>query len=170
MPPTNLMEALQNLRRRVKVFGVVYGVGLVVASAVGLLLAVVLIDRVLHLPTTPRLIVNLAALAALVYAGWHWVAREMGQRQSLSDLAGRLERFFPHFDDTLRSAVEFVRPTRGDIPGSIAMKDRTIAEANRRAEQVDLNRAVTLKPVYLSTGAALGSLALILLVDGAGAV
>ena len=44
MPPTMLMESLRNLRRRVKLFGVFYGLGVVVAAAAALVLLVVLAD------------------------------------------------------------------------------------------------------------------------------
>src|SRR5947209_5656401 len=112
MPPTMLMESLQDLRRKMKVFSVVYGTGLLIASAVALLLAVVLLDYMLGLPAPLRIAVNLAALGALGYLLYHWVGREAVKKQPLSDLAGRLEHAFPHFEGSLRSTVEFVRPTR----------------------------------------------------------
>ena len=66
-------------------------------------------------PLADRIAMEIAALGYLVY---HWVGREAVKRRTLSDLAGRLEQAFPHFEGTLRSTVEFVRPTRGEIPGS----------------------------------------------------
>jgi hypothetical protein len=161
MPPSNLIDSLQNLRRRMKVFGVMYGAGIVVACAVGLLLAVVLLDWALGLPTPLRLAVNLAALGALAYALYHWVAREAMKKLPLTDLAGRLEHHYPEFEDTVRSTVDFVRPSRGVVPGSEMMKQRTIAEAVRRAGQVNLNSAVVLRPVWYSAAAGAGALLLI---------
>src|SRR5687768_9079275 len=157
---TGLLQTLNGLRRKVKVLGVVYGAGLVLASAVILLLAAVLIDWVLRLPLAPRLVINLAALVALGYAVYRWVIRPATSKLTLTDLAGRLEHVFPQFDDTLRSTVNFV--VTPDVPGSDVMKQRTIAEATRRARSVDLDKAVALKPVWYSTAAGLGSLALVL--------
>src|SRR4051812_41155983 len=126
MPPTMLINSLESVRKRLKLLGVVYGVGVVLAGAVALLLATVLIDYVLNLPAAPRLIIILAALAGLCYAIYRWVVTPMLARLLLSDVAGRLEQAFPEFNDRLRSTVDFVR---SDAPGSQVMKERVIGEA-----------------------------------------
>ena len=54
MPPTMLIDALQGIRRRVKLLGVVYGVGIAVAVAIALLLGTILFDYLLNLPAWPR--------------------------------------------------------------------------------------------------------------------
>ena len=54
MPPTLLIDSLNGLRRRVKFLSVLFGVGILLASAVGILLATVLLDYVLKLPVVPR--------------------------------------------------------------------------------------------------------------------
>src|SRR5688572_6217045 len=94
-----LLESLQGVRRRVKFLSVAFGVGLVVAAAVGMLLAVVLLDYLLNLPAVPRLALLVGALMTLGYALYRWVARPVAARLSLGDLAGRLEGVFPQFDD-----------------------------------------------------------------------
>jgi len=170
MPPTmdyaatgaNLLESLRNLRRRVKLLSVAYGAGIVLASAVGLVLAVVLLDYLLQLPAGPRIAVNLAALAVLGYAAWICVVRPALARITLSDLAGRIENTFPQFDDTLRSTVIFTQ--QKDVPGSEVMKFRTVERANTLASQVDLSQAVALKPVWGSIAMGLGALAIFLLI------
>src|SRR4051812_19314983 len=169
MPPTmdytgratGLLESLQDIRRRVKVFGVAYGVGVVVACAVVLVLAAVLIDWALALPRPLRLLVNLGAVVTLGYALLRYVVRPALSRLSLTDLAGRLENVFPQFDDSLRSTVNFVAH---DVPGSEAMKQRTVVKATELAERVDLSRAVELRPVWYSAAAGIGAvLALVVL-------
>ena len=65
MPPTLLINSLNDLRRRVKFLSVLFGVGILLASAVGILLATVLVDYILKLPVVPRLLVILIALAAV---------------------------------------------------------------------------------------------------------
>lgn len=166
MPPTvdiagstsGLLNSLRDVRRRVKVLGVAYGVGVVLAVAVGLLLAAVFVDWLLVLSLPLRLLVNLAALGALGYALVRWVARPVLLKLSLTDLAGRLENVFPQFDDTLRSTVNFAVH---DVPGSDAMKARTVAKAAETAKSVDLYRAIELKPVGLSVAAGVGAVALL---------
>ncbi|MDB5294624.1 MAG: hypothetical protein JWO31_607 [Phycisphaerales bacterium] len=169
MPPTmdsanagaGLLDALRALRRRVKLLGAARGAGIVLAAAVGLVVAAVLLDYLLKLPPLPRAIVNLAALAALGYAAWAYVVRPAVARLSLSDLAGRIESTFPQFDDTLRSTVTF---TERDVPGSAAMKQRTVERARQVAADVDLSRAVALRPVWGSTALGLGALVALLAV------
>jgi hypothetical protein len=153
-----LIESLRTVRRRVKLLGVAFGAGVVIACAVLLLLAVVLLDWLLALPTTLRIIVNLAALAGLGYVMLRWVVRPALARLSLSDLAGRLEHAFPQFDDRLRSTVDFIQQ---DIPGSDVMKQRTVADTTTLAKDVDLSRAVVLKPVWISASGALASVVLL---------
>jgi hypothetical protein len=81
-------------------------------------------------------------------------------------LAGRIENTFPQFDDTLRSTVTFAEQ---DVPGSAAMKERTVARARQVAAEVDLSKAVVMKPVWgsvaLGVGAVVALVAIAALVD-----
>src|SRR5690349_12511084 len=108
MPPTMLLESLSGVRRRVKLLGAMYGVGIVVAATIALLLATVLLDYVLNLPAAPRLAVILLSLGAIGYALVRWVIKPLVAKLTLNDVAGRLEQAFPQFNDRLRSTVDFV--------------------------------------------------------------
>src|SRR5215218_2698193 len=88
---SGLLESLRTLRRKVKLLTVLYGVGIVLACAVALLLAVVLLDFALRLPTEARVVVNLVAVLALGFALWRWVAAPALRRLTLHDLAGTIE-------------------------------------------------------------------------------
>src|SRR5436853_270428 len=103
MPPTALLESLHALRRKVKVFAVAFGAGVAAASAVGLLLATLLLDYEFGLDPLPRAVLILAALAAFAYALWHWVIRPASAEVTLGHIAGSIEHAFPQFDDRLRS-------------------------------------------------------------------
>src|SRR6185437_2429801 len=107
MPPTMLIDALNGIRRRVKILGVAYGVGVAFAAAIGLLLLTIFADYLLNLPAWPRCVLLIAALAGVAYAIGRWVFKPAASKLSLSDLAGRLEHAFPQFDDRLRSTVDF---------------------------------------------------------------
>jgi len=155
-----LLDSLSSIRRKVRVLSVMYGVGIVLASAVGLILAAVLLDYLLNLPAVPRLMFLLAAFVGIVYTLWNYVFKPMASRLSLGDVAGRLENAFPQFDDRLRSTVDFVRT---DLPGSPMMKDRVIGEADRMAASVNLNTALSAKPVVFSMGAGILALGLCVL-------
>jgi Domain of unknown function (DUF4175) len=159
MPPTALIVTLESLRRRVRVLSVLYGLGIVVAAAAGLLLATVLLDYLLNLPPIPRIVVMLAALFCVARVVRRWVMRPAVARLGLSDVAGRLEHTFPDFKDRLRSTVDFVTK---QTPGSEVMKSRVVAETADLAGKFDLNSAIQTRPVWESF--ALGGGAVVVLV------
>ncbi|HMB94717.1 MAG TPA: hypothetical protein VKK61_01625, partial [Tepidisphaeraceae bacterium] len=140
-----------------KLLSAIHGIGIVLAAAVGLLLATVLIDYICNLPATPRLIIIFSSLAVLVYALIRWIIKPISARLSLSDVAGRVEQAFPQFNDRLRSTVDFVQ---SDVPGSEAMKRRVVGEATDLASRLNLRRAVIARPAINSIAAGLGAILL----------
>jgi hypothetical protein len=166
MPPTALIGTLESLRRRVRLLSVMYGVGILVAIAAGLLLATIFLDYLLNLPPIPRIVLMVAAAACLVHFFTRWVIRPAMTNIRLSDVAGKLEHAFPDFKDRLRSSVDFL--TKG-TPGSEVMKNRVVAEAAELAGRFDLASAVENKPVvesFAAGGAALLFLALLAAMAG----
>jgi hypothetical protein len=155
MPPAALINTLQSLRRRLRLLSVMYGMGILLAIAAGLLLGTVLLDYLLNLPAIPRIIVMAAALACLAHFLGRWVIRPAMRKLRLSDVAGRLEHAFPDFHDRLRSSVDFL--TKG-TPGSQAMKNRVVAEAAELAGRFDLSGAIQTKPVWESFAAGGGAI------------
>src|SRR5687767_597545 len=125
----SLIEALQEIRRKVKLFSVAYGSGIAVAAAAGLLVGVILLDWLLNLPTPLRVVLVLGALAEFAYVLWACVLRPLYARLTIGDVAGRLEHAFPQFDDRLRSTVDFVRDGGAYVPGSDPMKQKVVDEA-----------------------------------------
>src|SRR5580704_1125361 len=99
MPPTSLIPTLESLRNRVRLLTVLYGVGIIIAIAAGLLLGIVLLDYVLNLPPIPRIILMILGVACLLYYLSRWVVRPAMSRLRLTDLAGKLEHAFPDFKD-----------------------------------------------------------------------
>jgi hypothetical protein len=154
-----LIDSLHGLRRRVKAFAVAYGVALVVALGVGILLAILLIDYELSLDPTGRLMLILVGLGSWGYAAWHWVVRPSMAKVTISHIAGSLEHTYPQFDDRLRSTVDFVDH---DVPGSATMKDRVVDQATELARGVDLQQVIVGRPVYLSVAGAVASLLLLI--------
>jgi len=155
MPPTMLINSLEAVRRRAKRLSVAYGLGIVVSAAAGLLVATVLSDYLLNLRAVPRLVVMAAAAGTLFYAAFRWIVQPGMGRLSLSDIAGRLERVFPQFDDRLRSTIDFLGPQspRSDH-GSDVMKQRVVEQATALAATIDLKHAVIAKPAWYSLGGA----------------
>src|SRR5689334_21067322 len=128
-----LLDSLDGVRRKAKTLGVLRGLGVVLAAAVGLLLAVVLLDYLIRLHPAPRMVLLALALIALGRVFWQWVGKPLRANLTLSDMAGHLENVFPQFEDRLRSTVDFVRTEQ---PGSDVMKQRTIHQANELAAGV----------------------------------
>ena len=150
MPVTQLMDALDGLRRRAKFLSVLFGVGVVIAAAVAALLVTVALDYLMNLPALPRLVVLLAAFAAVAFLGWRHIARPLLSRVTLGDVAGRVEMLYPQFEDRLRSAVQF--EDAHDQVGSERMRRKVTQQAAEIAGRVDLGRAVRTRPALLSLG------------------
>lgn len=159
MPPTALIQSIDAVRRRARVLSIAYGVGVVAASAIGLLVAVVLIDYLLNLRSLPRVVVMLLSIGTLGYLAYRYIARPAIAALTLSDVAGRLEKAFPQFEDRLRSTVNFVE---SENPGSDVLQQRVILQATEMARSVDLSSAVVAKPAMVSMGSAAGAFVLML--------
>ncbi len=158
--PQALLTNLETVRKRVRVLAIVHGVGLVIAVLAGLLFVTVSLDYFLNLPALPRVVVILAALAALGYAAFRWIIKPGLAELSLSDVAGRLERAFPQFDDRLRSTVNFLRT---DVPGSDIMKQRVVEQATSLASNVDLTSAIVAKPAWYAAGGGMAAVGVLIL-------
>jgi hypothetical protein len=165
MPPTMLFQSLHEVRRRIKLLSVAFGIGIVVASAVAVIVTTIFLDWLFDLPAVPRLIFMAASLFGIGWAVTRWIVQPALSRLSLSDMAGRLENAFPVFSDRLRSTVNFVGGA--DASGSGAMKDRVVAETTQLAERVDLHSAVVMRPVVLSAAGGFAAIVLLLLLSAA---
>lgn len=162
MVPTQLIDAIQDVRRKAKLLSIGYGVGVVLASVVAMLCGLVLLDWMLNLPAWPRVVLILGGLVGIGWTVRRFIWRPAATRITLSDIAGRLEQTFPQFDDRLRSTIDFVR--EGHVPGSDLMKQRTIEQAARLADEVNLRGAVVATPAVRSIAGGLSALLVLLLV------
>ena len=161
MPPTALIESIASVRSRVRRLSVVYGVGVAIAAAAGLLAAVVGVDYLLNLYAWPRVLLILVAFAAAGYCLWRFVLKPATATLTLSDIAAKLERAFPQFEDRLRSTINFIETKNA---GSDVLQQRTIEQATRLAGEVRLPDAVVARPAITSAGVAAGAVVAVLLV------
>ena len=161
MAHERIITAIEDVRRRAKWLSVVYGVGLVLAGVVGLLVTLVALDWLLNLPAWPRLMLVLASVGAIGWGLWKFVIRPGRSALPLSDVAGRRERAFPEFDDRLRSTLDFVKA--GYVPGSDMMKQRTVDQAAELAGKVDLRSAIVARPAVRSMFGGVGAVVILLL-------
>ncbi|HEV7300548.1 MAG TPA: hypothetical protein VGN72_14375 [Tepidisphaeraceae bacterium] len=161
MTPTPLIESLQSFRRRVRMLTLVTGVGYALAAAIGMVLAVVLVDYLLNLQAVLRIAVMVAVAVGIGGILARYVVRPLVGKLPLTDIAGRLEEAFPQFDDRVRSTVNFM--AGGEVHGSGVMKQHVIDQATSLVQSVDLNRAIATKPVKQASGLAAGAVALLVL-------
>jgi hypothetical protein len=162
MSPVRLLDSLNDLRRKIRLMSLAYGLGLVVAAGIGLILGLALLDYLLNLPGGPRFVLLLVAIVALAWVAVRFIIRPLSASFTLRDVASRMERAFPVFDDRLRSTVDFIERK---TPGSDAMKDRVIAETARLAGQVNLNQALVYKPVWYSMGMGAAAVGLLVMLS-----
>ncbi|HEY1684160.1 MAG TPA: DUF4175 family protein [Tepidisphaeraceae bacterium] len=157
-PP--VISQLRGLGRRIRAISLFDGVAVVVAAGAAAMLLILLADYVLNLPPAGRVaILIIAAVMIIAIAIWR-LARPLAQKIPLSFLATRVEQAFPQFRDRLRSTVDF---TNESVPGSEAMKNRVVAETSELFQQIDVRRAVSLRPFYQSLGVALVAVLAILI-------
>jgi hypothetical protein len=161
MAPQILLDSLETVRRRVRLLTVLFGIGLAATAAVAVLLTTVLADYLLNLPALPRLMLILIALGAIFYALWHWVIQSILARLTLNEVAGRVEKTFPQYQDRLRSTIDIL--AGGQFPGSEVMKQRVVSEAARLTQSLDLTRVVVARPVWYSSTAAMAAILLLAL-------
>ena len=162
MNQTILLDSLESVRRRVRWLTVVFGVGLVATAGVGVLLLTVLADYLLNLHALPRIVLVLAALVGVGYCLWKWVIQSMLARLSLNDVAGRVERTYPEYQDRLRSTIDILLGK--EVPGSELMKQRVISETTRLTQSLDLSSVVVSQPVWYSAGAGTAALLVAVLI------
>ena len=90
---------------------------------------------------------------------YRWLVQPLLARLTLNDVAGRVERTYPQFQDRLRSTVDIL--TGRDVPGSDVMKQRVVSEAARLTQSLDLSRVVVARPVWYSSAGATAAVAVL---------
>ena len=143
MTPAMLIETLTALRGRVRRLTALYGVGVLLACVGGALLAMGLLDWTFHLSGMWRLLLLLGSAALIVAAIVRHVAAPLRSTLPLTDVAGRIERVFPQFEDRLRSAVGFIHAPTPDSPD---MQRTTIEQAVNLASTLPLKNVVDPRP------------------------
>jgi len=126
-----LAMPLARLRSRARALLVVQRAGLIVAALVAAGLAMALVDVVLRLPMSLRVINLVIAAAAVGVAVARFVVPALRFRPSLTDVALRVEGSRPELKGRLASALDFAREaSRGRAgPGAEPPMTRALASA-----------------------------------------
>ncbi|MEX0710727.1 MAG: hypothetical protein WD278_00170, partial [Pirellulales bacterium] len=163
-----LEARMARIRRRARLLVLVHALGRLAAMLVAVVIALVLIDWLIHFED--RGLRTIASLAALAVAAWGlvrfvWPALHLPLGKL--HVALGVERTFPQLNDRLASTVEFLGQGEHDpYAGSPALRRAVIAQATAEVEQLDLDRAFETRPAYRSAAAALAvcGLAILLVV------
>lgn len=161
MTPAMLINLLGSLRGRLRRLTGAYGLGIVLALLGAVFLAIALLDYTFHLSQIWRALFlagGIGFLGAAVYRAL-WVPLQ--SRLPVTDIAGRIEKRFPQFEDRLRSAVGFIQSPTNDSP---AMQQATIDQAVNLASTLPLKDVVDFRPALRSLAVGLG----VVLAIGAG--
>src|SRR5262245_9222458 len=88
-----------------------------------------------------------------------WILRPLDGTGDPVRVALRVERAYPEFNDSLVSAVQFLRQDSGDRTSSPGLRKAAISRASRKAERYEFDRAVDGRWVRRSVLAALLAIA-----------
>ncbi|HRQ75838.1 MAG TPA: hypothetical protein PK098_07965 [Phycisphaerales bacterium] len=103
----HVIDQLEQIRRRSRAMLVLQRASVVLAWAIGIMLALIALDYLLRLPSAFRLVTLILGSAALLYTFHTRVWSAARFRPSLTQLALRVERVFPAVAGRLASSVEF---------------------------------------------------------------
>lgn len=134
-----LERKIAAIRRRVRTLAALHGVGRVTALVVAAILILGAGDYLVRFEDRGLRIMGSLALAGLILWAIHrYLLCGMLTRLDDVDVALRIERRFPQFNDRLASAVQFLRQ-KEDQPyaGSPALRRAVVFETEQEAEKLD---------------------------------
>jgi hypothetical protein len=167
MAEQKLFERLAELRSRLKYVLWVHGVcWLVVVFFLTALLAGSL-DWLWHLDDSGvRFVLTLAILGCSGYVAWRYLWRPLSVSLTDVDLAARIERRHPEFEDGLSSTVQFLESNQDERTGSPELQREVIRQTLARLDKVRVDRIIETSPVQRIASGALLTCVLVGLIVG----
>ncbi|HVT79856.1 MAG TPA: hypothetical protein VHM90_04305, partial [Phycisphaerae bacterium] len=146
-----LVARLTRLRGRVRMILGLYGMGVLITTAVGALFLLVLADYLIHIPLAGRLVLLILALVGIGVLAWRTLIAPLSTRLTDTFLASRVENQNPHLSDELLSAVAFIH-SRAAATNAFAAKHIDLAA--RRTESIKFEDAVDFRRAGKAMGIA----------------
>ena len=167
MAEQKLFERLAELRSRLKYVLWVHGVcWLVVVFFTTALLAGSL-DWLWHLDDSGvRFVLTLAIVGSSSYVGWRYLWRPLTVSLTDVDLAARIERRHPEFEDGLSSTVQFLESNQDERTGSPELQREVIRQTLARLDRVRVDRIIETSSVQRIASGALLTCVLVGLIVG----
>ncbi|HUG94319.1 MAG TPA: hypothetical protein VML55_26045, partial [Planctomycetaceae bacterium] len=146
--PEPLASRLGRLRSRIRQALCVYGVSWVVSVVFGAVLLAGLLDWAVHLDDAGvRFVLLLAILATGGWVAWRYLAAPLLRPFTDVDLAMRIERRFPGFNDGLTSTVEFLEGGTAPRFGSPELQRNVVDQTLRQVERIDFGDVIETRSV-----------------------
>ena len=165
--PEHLETRLRDLRQRLRQMTWLYGLSWLVAVVFGATLAVGLLDWSLRLEDAGvRLILGLGILASATWISWRLLLRPLRRQISDVEIALRIERRYPGFNDSLASTVQFLKTNADPHLGSPEMQKQVVERTVAQVERVNLSDIVETRRVRKVALAAVGICLLAAMIAG----
>lgn len=153
-----IKKKLARLRRVVRMWLVIHGLSWFVAIGLGTALALGSLDCIIRFRDTGvRVIFSLVLLVVLGWACYRHLLRIVTTRLDDVELARRVQRRFPSLNDSLASAVEFLKQSEDEpTAGSPSLRRAVVAKTTAEVEDMDFSAVVDRRPLGKAMTAALG--------------
>ncbi|MFP6700705.1 MAG: hypothetical protein VB861_03110 [Planctomycetaceae bacterium] len=141
--PLPLQTAFGQLARRWRWLTVLHGIGLFLLTTTALLAAGVLLDLLLPLSTSLRILDLLLVGSGIAWAGYRLVLKRITAAISRAELAALVERLHPELEERLTSSVELLEAN--DQHGSDSLRLLLLEETTTAAQSVDFRQVLSLR-------------------------
>ncbi|MDA0282984.1 MAG: hypothetical protein O3B86_06480, partial [Planctomycetota bacterium] len=165
--PEQLFDRLRELRQRVRYVLWVYGFCCLTVTFFLTTLLAGSLDWLWHLDESgTRVLLGLGILGASVWVGWRFLWIPLTTDFSNAELASRIEKHDPTFNDSLSSTVQFLESGQDAQIGSPRLQRLVISQTLQRLHQISVESIIETRPVQKVAWWAVGTCALISLVVG----
>lgn len=164
---TSIGPRLRGLRRRLRLYTLLDGLGVLFPAMIAAMLITLLVDRGLRLDHDLRVGQLVSGVVLLGFIAWRWVWRPLRVPASEAELALLVERRFPQFESRLISAVEFAKSSPGAPAGAVRSKplmDAVISEADQYSAALRFEDALSHRRARKQAIVTFGCVALLALI------
>lgn len=167
---SQLQHRVETIRHRARRVVWLHALGWTLATILSAALIAAGVDYLLRpIDLVLRTLLTLAVVAATIWAARRWLLPAWQYQPSLLETAQRIELRWPQLSGRLSSSVEFLSQSEDETTaGSLALRRRTIAEAEAASGGIDFVAALDNRPqrsALAGAGVAALTIAVLTLID-----